>query len=189
MKLIVGLGNPGKKYEKTRHNIGFMVLDKLAADNKLTKWNKGAKAHALYLQLALDGQLIELLKPLTFINNSGHAVSYVAKKHNLRPTDIVVIHDDLDLPCGKIKISFGRSSAGHQGVQSIIENLKTKDFTRLRIGIAPLSAEKLQDTIRFVLQKFTNAEQKIIKDIMEKIIEAITAVVKFGPQLAMTQFN
>lgn len=151
MILIVGLGNPGKKYEKTRHNIGFRVIDELAKTK--TK------------------QFI-IAKPQTFMNNSGKAVRAVLNFYKLKPENLWIIHDDIDLPIGEIKISKGRGSAGHKGVESIIQELKTKDFNRLRIGICPKTGKpkKIED---FVLQNFTKEEEKIIKEVIEETIQTI----------------
>ena len=148
MKLIIGLGNPGTKYEKTRHNIGFMVLDVLIKNEQF------------------DSKKVKLIKPQTFMNNSGQEVKKITDYYKIKPEDIIVIHDDIDLPLGEIKIQQNRSSAGHKGVQSIIDSLGTKDFTRMRIGIRP--EELIQETEKFVIQKFTQEEQDIINETIKK---------------------
>jgi len=148
MKLIFGLGNPGKKYEKTRHNIGSRIIDELK-----------------FLNL---GNVV-LLRPKTFMNESGKAINSPAK-------DLIVINDDVDLPLGKIKISFGSGAAGHKGVQSIIDTLGTKDFTRIRIGIG-IENKKIP-TEAFVLENFTGEEQKIIDEVIEKICKEIEIWIK-----------
>jgi len=153
MKLIVGLGNPGSKYEKTRHNIGFMVIDFLIQSKQF------------------DSKKIKLIKPQTMMNNSGQEVKSIADYYKIPAQDILVIHDDIDLPLGQIKIQQNRSSAGHKGVQSIIDSLGTKDFIRMRIGIRP--EELTIDTEKFVIQKFTPQEQKII----DKEIKGIAALI------------
>jgi len=153
MKLIVGLGNPGSKYEKTRHNIGFMVIDFLIQSEQF------------------DSKKIKLIKPQTMMNNSGQEVKSIADYYKIPAQDILVIHDDIDLPLGQIKIQQNRSSAGHKGVQSIIDSLGTKDFIRMRIGIRP--EELTIDTEKFVIQKFTPQEQKII----DKEIKGIAALI------------
>lgn len=149
MKLIVGLGNPGKKYERTRHNIGSRVIGEL----KL-----------------LDLKNVVLIKPATFMNESGAAVKKLIKNHKLKIEDLTVIHDDIDLPAGQFKISRNRGSAGHKGVQSIIKELGTKNFERVRIGICPLLG-KPEAVEKFVLQNFTKSEEKILKDVIEKIVK------------------
>ncbi len=151
MIIIVGLGNPGKKYEKTRHNIGFRVIDELA--KKKTR-------------------NFIIAKPQTFMNNSGKAVKGLVNFYKIKPENLWIIHDDIDLPMGKIRIAKSRGSAGHKGVESIIKELKTKDFNRLRIGIQPKTG-KPKAVDKFVLQNFTKEEEKIIKGVVEETIQAI----------------
>jgi PTH1 family peptidyl-tRNA hydrolase len=160
MKLIVGLGNPKKKYEKTRHNVGFRVIDAI--------------------DFAQDKDVI-LLKPNTFMNNSGKAVQECLAYYKIPTSNLIVIHDDIDLLFGDIRVSKNSSSAGHKGVQSIIDELKTKDFIRVRIGIKPLlrqgyggRAQKEIDTTEFVLKKFTKQEEKELKGIIKKAVLEIT---------------
>ena len=171
MKLIVGLGNPGDKYKKTRHNLGFLTVDYLAAGNK---WKENKKANCLYIKKQIESEGIELIKPLTFMNNSGKTVNYIQKKHYLKPEDILIIHDDIDLPLGEIRIQQGRGAAGHKGVQSIINLLGTKDFIRMRIGIKPSDSQE-KDTEKFVLEKFTNQEEKIVQQIIKRAADLVTA--------------
>jgi len=135
MKIIVGLGNPGKKFEKTRHNLGFMVLDKFSRKNKFPKFKMQKEFLAEISEKKIGKEKIILAKPQTFMNNSGKSVKILTRTFNLEPKNLFVIHDDLDIPFGKIKISFGRGSAGHRGVQSIIDEIGTRDFVRFRIGI------------------------------------------------------
>lgn len=168
MKLIVGLGNPGSKYEKTRHNLGFMVVDLLAGKEK---WRESKKAKCLYVKKQMATQKVELVKPLTHMNNSGQTVGHIQKKHYLSPRDIIIVHDDIDLALGEIKIQEGRGAAGHKGVQSIIEQLGTQDFIRVRIGIRPV--ELSMDTEKFVLQKFSSEEMEIIQETIKKAISLI----------------
>lgn len=151
MKLIVGLGNPGKKYEKTRHNAGFMAIDELKKDKP-------------------EGSV--LAKPETFMNNSGKAVRELADYYKAKPEDIWIIHDDIDLPVGEFKMSRGRGSAGHKGVQSVIDELGTNDFNRIRIGICPESGkpDRVED---FVLEKFDKEEQKAVKEAIDKAVQTI----------------
>lgn len=166
MKLIVGLGNPGKKYEKTRHNVGFMVVDRLA-----TNWKASKKARALYCKTELNGVGVEVLKPQTFMNESGVSVAYAAKNHNLKPEDIIIVHDDKDIPLGEYKIQTNRGPAGHNGVISIINYLGTQNFTRARVGIK--SAVEIKDTADFVLAKFTKEEQKTLEEVIDKVIKEL----------------
>lgn len=189
MYLIVGLGNPGKQYEKSRHNVGFMVLDQLAADlsGKKTKWNASAKANAQYLKTEIESQPIELLKPQTFMNNSGASVAYAVKNHNVDAVNIIIVHDDLDLPLGEFKIQKNRGAAGHNGVQSVIDQLGTRDFVRVRIGIASPQAAKTGAD--FVLAKFSKTEMENLQKIFDRAIEAIKSIVADGLEKTMTNFN
>ena len=157
MKLIVGLGNPGRKYKKTRHNIGFRVIDALKNE--------------------ISAKDVILLKPQTFMNNSGKSVKSLSTKYKLQSTDIIVVHDDIDLSFGTIRISKNRSSAGHKGVQSIIDELGTQAFTRVRIGIRPkekLARQNENLLAGFVLQKFSKQEEKQLKEIIKKAVLEIT---------------
>jgi len=152
MILIVGLGNPGKKYEKTRHNVGFRVVDALKKS----------------LDFARD-KLI-LLKPQTFMNQSGKAVKSLMAYYKLPLANLWIIHDDIDLPLGAIRVSQNVGSAGHKGVESIIKALGTKDFLRFRIGIGH---EQKEDAENFVLKKFTKKEEKILERVIKEAIEII----------------
>ena len=175
MKLIIGLGNSGEKYKKTRHNLGFLMVDYLAAGDK---WKKSKKANCLYIKKQIGLEEVELIKPLTFMNSSGKTVNYLQKKHRLKPKDILIIHDEIDLLLGEIRIQQGRGAAGHKGVQSIIDQLGTKDFTRLRIGIRPTNQETIIDTEKFVLEKFTAEEEKIVHQTIERAAQMITAALR-----------
>ncbi len=151
MILIVGLGNPGKEYEKTRHNVGYRVIDELAEQKP-------------------EGFV--LAKPGTFMNESGASVKSLTKNYKLPTKNLVIIHDDIDLPLGEFKIQKNRGAAGHKGVQSIINELKTKDFNRIRIGICP-ATDKPKIVEKFVLQNFTKEEESIIKKVIDEAIRAI----------------
>jgi len=182
MKLIVGLGNPDKKYAKTRHNIGWMVLDELLEQLKKyddsLKWNESKKGKVLYLKTNLDNQKIELYKPLTYMNESGYSVSYAVKKHEMDiANDLIVIHDDKDIELGKVKVQNDRSSAGHNGVKSIIQNLKTQNFIRIRVGIANNRTSKT-DTANFVLKKFGFLERKKLQQAITVATEEIYSLLK-----------
>lgn len=177
MKHIIGLGNPGKKYESTRHNVGWLALDVLAKDLGVAKdWKQSVKAQADYIWTTINELKIELVKPTTFMNNSGKTIRYILKKHQSSgPDNFIVVHDDVDIAFGEIKVSKDSGSAGHNGVKSIIEALGTKDFTRVRIGVGK------SDTIpteAFVLQTFTPEEQKelsvILNETKNKIITLFT---------------
>jgi PTH1 family peptidyl-tRNA hydrolase len=147
MIVIVGLGNPGKKYLNTRHNIGFEAIDQLAKENKFPEFKLSKKFNAL---VSKEKEVI-LAKPQAFMNNSGQSVKLLYSFY--KPKELIVIHDDIDLSLGKIRVSKNRGSAGHKGVESIIKELGTKDFTRIRIGIQP-EKDVSQNVEKFVLQKF-----------------------------------
>ncbi|MFH1460927.1 MAG: aminoacyl-tRNA hydrolase [Patescibacteria group bacterium] len=170
MKLIIGLGNPGEKYQKTRHNLGFMVVDFLAGKES---WQKNKKANCLYLKKQINQESVILSKPQDFMNNSGQAAKTLTDYYKIPAQDIIVIHDDIDLALGEIKIQPNRGSAGHKGVQSIINALNTKDFTRIRIGIRPADSEIAIDTEKFVLQNFTKQEKPIIQETIKKAAQFI----------------
>ncbi len=168
MKLIIGLGNPGIKYKKTRHNLGFRVIGELAE-----KFQSAFNAEIS--EKRIKNQKIILAKPQTFMNNSGMAVKSIIDYYKIPVKDVIVIHDDIDLPLEEIKIQQGRGSAGHKGVQSVIDYLNSKDFIRMRIGIRPDNEDEIINTEKFVLQKFTSEEEKIIQKIIKKATDLITA--------------
>lgn len=155
--LIVGLGNPGKKYQNTRHNVGFVVVDELEKKN-------------------LDNFI--LVKTEIFMNLSGKAIKKLIADYRLQIADLVIVHDDIDIPIGAFKIQRSRGAAGHKGVQSIIGELKTEDFWRIRVGICP-KIGKPKNVEKFVLQNFTKREQKIIKEAAEEITKKLRSM----PQL------
>jgi PTH1 family peptidyl-tRNA hydrolase len=186
MKMIVGLGNPGKKFDKTRHNVGFRVIDELQKEHDFPDFELAKKFKALISEGFLNNEDIILAKPQTFMNSSGEALKFLIQNYKLKTTNLFVVHDDLDLPLGKIKISVGRSSAGHKGVESIIRKLYTRNFVRFRVGIKPAGRIKSEN---FVLQKFTKEEEKILKGVVKKTIEAIDFIVKVGTEKAMNRYN
>ncbi len=181
MKLIVGLGNPGKKYQNTRHNIGFLVVDRWAKAEMLS-WRISAD----WLSYFIKTDQYVLIKPTTFMNKSGVATAAVANFFKIDKKDILVIHDDLDLPFGKIRLSFDSISAGHRGIDSIIESLAGVDFGRLRIGIGK---PKGKDAEKYVLEEFTEDEKKQIDDTISISIEAIKSYLADGIEATMNRFN
>lgn len=189
--VIIGLGNPGKKYRKTRHNVGWLTLDALRSKIKdLSDWQKAKKFMSEISQGEVAGQKVILAKPQTLMNNSGKAVKLLNTKYKIPNTSLFVVHDDVDLLLGKIKISVGHGSAGHKGVESIINELKTKDFARFRIGIKPQKTENRKQKIEdFVLKKFGKDEEKILKEAVEKTAEAIEFSVKERLEKAMNRYN
>lgn len=204
MKLIVGLGNPGVKYEKTRHNLGFMVVEAFLQkfqDVKNTTWEDNKKLKSDIKEILWETQVkgqesekIILAKPKTFMNNSGMAVSLIAKFYKIKPTDIWIINDEADLPLGSLKIRFGGASAGHKGVESIIDTLKNDKFWRFRMGIGEqkhgLHVRQAKAGIEdFVLGKFSGQERSKIKDEIKRAVNAIETGLEKGLESAQNQFN
>ncbi len=181
MKLIIGLGNPGKKYQKTRHNVGFNILENLQKELKIygiNDWQLNKKFNAETCGTTIKGEKIILVKPMTFMNSSGQAVQLLAHFYKVVPRDIIIVHDDKDLMLGTIKTQEDRGHAGHNGIKSIIEHIKSKDFTRIRVGIASENEKKMSNTAKFVLGRFSifekNKLQQTIKEAIEEIKKIIT---------------
>ena len=180
MKIIFGLGNPGKEYENTRHNVGFEIIEKIRSDWGFSEWEFNKKFNAEIstgdYKLKTTNQKLLLIKPQAFMNLSGTAVKNILTFYKLTPDDIIVIHDDLDIAVGKYKISKNVSSAGHNGIDSIIEKIGTQDFTRVRIGVEMESGRSARQIPGedFVLQKFSEDESEKIKKISNDILNEIT---------------
>lgn len=183
MKLIVGLGNPGKKYEKTRHNLGYRVVDTLA-DSLGFNIDKEA-FNGLYAKEVIFGEPIILFKPTTFMNLSGTAVQEIKNYFNIDLQDIIIIYDDMALEPGRIRLRLAGSSGGHNGIQNIIEQLKTEDIKRLRIGIG----EPAYTGVDYVLGKPTKEEAKLIEIAIGEASEAIKEYLRNGFNSAMAKFN
>jgi len=186
MILLAGLGNPGKKYKNTRHNIGFRVADKFMEINNFPEFRLSKKFNSLISEGIYNKKKIIIAKPQTFMNKSGKAVKALTNFYKIK--DLFVVHDDIDLPLGKIKIVKGRGSAGHKGIESIIKEVGTKDFIRFRVGVQPTKA-KPKNAERFVLQKFKEEEEKIIKEVIKKTSEAIETTIDEGLEKAMNEYN
>jgi len=191
--LVVGLGNPGKEYESTRHNIGRMVLDKLSGD---VSWEGNTGAQALFAKIKIGKHSVLLLKPQTFMNKSGNAVLYAKKQYKTKPESIIVVHDDVDLPFGTLKIAFGRGSGGHRGVESIIKALGTKEFIRVRVGVVPTTTSGelkkprgAQLVVDHVLGVFAKREADGLEYVIERAARAVRAVIEHGRERAMNEFN
>ena len=183
--LIVGLGNPGLQYARTRHNLGFMLIDRLASEAQTTV--KREECRALIGRAIIENQTTELVKPQTFMNLSGESVSCLLKKPERSVKKIIVISDDLALPFGAIRLRPKGSDGGHNGLKSIIACLKTQDFIRLRIGIQP--EHPINDTKRFVLENFSKGDFATVEKILEQSAEAIRTVIAEGIEKAMARFN
>ncbi|RLC39398.1 MAG: aminoacyl-tRNA hydrolase [Candidatus Nealsonbacteria bacterium] len=188
MILVAGLGNPGKKYRNTRHNIGFRILDEFLKESNFPKFKLSKKIYSLISEGEIAKRKVLLVKPQTFMNNSGKAIKALTTYYKLPTTNLIVVHDDIDLPLGKIKIVKNRGSAGHKGVESIIKELGAKNFVRIRIGIQPKSG-KPRNPEKFVLQNFTKKEEKILKEVIKKTSQALKTALREGLEKVMTEFN
>ncbi len=184
MKLIVGLGNPGKEYEKTRHNVGFMVMDCLADDFRVSINTKKFKGE--YVKLKYQGEDIILLKPMTYMNNSGEAVSQVMNFFKIDVDDLLVIYDDMDMPTGKLRLRQSGSAGGHNGVKSIIAHVGTQNFKRIRVGIDKHPQIPVVD---YVLGRFTKEQQPLIEDGIQKAAQAVQMMLDKDFVAAMNAFN
>lgn len=190
MKLIVGLGNPGKEYTANRHNIGFICLNRLARQHRINLDRRQDQARTGTGVIA--GTEVLLAKPQTYMNASGVAVARLMRKNNLGPDDLIVIHDDLDLPLGKIRVRRNSSAGGHNGIKSIIASLGTQDFTRIRVGISrpPAEGETREDSIvDYVLGDFSDEDLKIVEDSIRRVTEAAVCLLTEGLTAAMNKFN
>ncbi len=188
MKIIVGLGNPGDKYQKTRHNTGEFYLTKLR--NVWSEKDFSESKTALWLETKVEKNKVFLIFPTGFMNNSGDSLKKTLTKLKIKPkpADIMVIHDDLDIELGRMKMSFARSSAGHNGVESIIKTLKTNKFWRLRVGIAPTKKPDHKKLIDFILKKFSPAEERILNKNFKKISAGLETWLT-DPARAMSEMN
>jgi len=184
--LIVGLGNPGEQYAATRHNLGFILIDKLANEERVVV--KRRECNAIVGQGEVDGVITKLAKPQTFMNLSGHAVSCLLAKGELDPArELVVISDDLALPLGKIRIRERGSAGGHNGLKSIIAEIGTDEFIRLRIGIQP--DHPISDAKRFVLDQFSGTERQLVEETVARSVQAVRTIIRDGALKAMMEFN
>jgi PTH1 family peptidyl-tRNA hydrolase len=185
--LVVGLGNPGKEYEWTRHNLGFLLIDKLAADERIDV--KRRECQSLIGRGEIEGCTVELVKPQTFMNLSGDAIACLLQKREQVDdgSRLIVISDDLALPFGKIRIRERGSAGGHKGLKSIIEALGSQEFIRLRIGIQP--EHPIADARRFVLDSFSSSARPEVEKILDHSAAALRAILKNGALQAMTEHN
>jgi PTH1 family peptidyl-tRNA hydrolase len=167
MKLLVGLGNIGKKYEKTRHNIGFVCVDELANQYQLEEWKEEKKFHGMVSFGHIGNEKVILLKPSTYMNISGKSVSAVARFYKILPNDIWVFFDDVDLPFGTVRFREKGQSGGHNGIKSIIQSIGSAEFPRIKMGIANEYRSKM-DTADFVLGKFTAEETKTVPSLVKE---------------------
>lgn len=193
--IIAGLGNPGQEYENTRHNTGRIILDAIRKEFEGEDLLFDKKKNALVGQIRIGKEKVELVAPETFMNKSGSAIAHFVKSVKAAEK-LVVIYDDFNLPLGRVKISFNRSSGGHNGLESIIKALKTEAFVRVRIGLSPANAkgvakvphgeEKIE---KFILGKFKDEESKELKKVAKRVIEAVEILIKEGREKAMSLAN
>ena len=192
MKLIIGLGNPGRDYVNNRHNAGFKCVDLFAREHGIPLTQRGARSKLGTGEVA--GTKVVLSKPQTFMNLSGEAVSALMRRYKLSSKDILVIYDDLDLPLGKIRIREKGSSGGHNGLKSIISHLGTQDFPRIRVGIGPAegsdgTAAPEVDAVEHVLSDFTDAEKNVMREVYPSVAAAIECILSEGIAAAMNKYN
>lgn len=181
--LVVGLGNPGREYERSRHNLGFLVVDELARRHSGRVTDRAAKS--LTGKIRLDDRELVLAKPQTMMNLSGLAVKALRAKYGVPLERVLVVHDDLDLPYGRLRIRKGGSSAGNHGLDSVIASLGTKDFARVRVGIGRPPG----DGVDYVLSPFTEVERAQLSDIVRRAADGVEVLIRDGLDRAMTDFN
>ena len=186
MKLIVGLGNPGIEYQFTPHNLGFLTIDRIA--NELGIEVRNRQCRALTARATIAGEPAVLAKPETYMNLSGLSVVELVAEHQVDVgRDLIVVYDELDLPLGTIRIRQRGSSAGHNGMESILGALGTDEFLRIRLGIAP--SHKVADGVKYVLTPFRKAQEKVVDEVLDTAVLAVEVILKEGPAAAMNRFN
>ena len=193
--VIVGLGNPGEEYQRTRHNTGRLALEYFAKAHDFSDWNIDKKNKATVSKGNVGKSLVALVAPDTFMNKSGSAVAKYVKTAKAA-AQMIVVYDDLDLPLGAMKVSFDRGSGGHKGLESVMRAVKTKKFARVRIGVSPVSASGTRkkpsgekEVLDFILEKFRSSEMDQLMRVFKHVSQALEAIVLEGPQMAMNKFN
>lgn len=184
MYVIAGLGNPGRKYENTKHNVGFITIDRLAEKHEI-KVNQ-IKHKALVGQGRIAGEKVMLVKPQTYMNLSGQSIREIVRYYDIQPDHLMIIYDDVDIPAGHLRIRKKGSAGTHNGMKSIIYDLQFDTFPRLRIGIG---TEKKEDMIHFVLSGFAGEEKKKVEDAVERAVAAIDLWLEKGIEIAMGEYN
>jgi len=186
VKLIVGLGNPGIEYQFTPHNLGFLAVDRIAEQDRVEIRNR--QCRALTGRVEIGSETVLLVKPETFMNLSGLSVKELIAKNDLKAeADLIVIQDELDFPLGTLRIHRRRSSAGHNGIESIIGSLGTDDFLRIRLGCAP--ERKVSDGAGYLLSPMRKADLQVVDGMLDTAAEAVKAILNDGPDAAMNRFN
>jgi len=186
VKLIVGLGNPGIEYQFTPHNLGFLVVDRIASEHRVEIRNR--QCRALTARIQVGDEAVLLAKPETYMNLSGLSVRELVAEYEVKPeADLIVIQDELDFPLGTLRIHTRRSSAGHNGIESIIDALGTQDFLRIRIGVAP--ERKVVDGERYLLAPLRKADLAVVDGMLDTAAEAVKAILAEGAAAAMNRFN
>ena len=191
LRLVVGLGNPGDRYAGTRHNVGFMALEQLAADHA-GSFRFNARLQGLCADVGQGSSRLRLLMPQTFMNESGRSIRAALDGFSLQPAQLLVLVDDMDLPLGRLRLRAGGSAGGHNGLRSAISHLGTQDFPRLRIGIgAPATdpVERRARTIGHVLGRFTAAEQPLLRDVLTEVVAGIGLIQRLGLERAGNRLN
>jgi len=186
VKLIVGLGNPGIEYQFTPHNLGFLAVDRIAERYKVEVRNR--QCRALTARAVIGSETVLLAKPETFMNLSGLSVRELIAEYEATPeADLIVIQDELDFPLGTVRIHRNRSSAGHNGIESVIGALGTQDFLRIRMGVAP--DRRIEDGMSYLLSPFRKAQNQVVDEMLDIAAEAVEVILKEGPAAAMNRFN
>ena len=185
--LIVGLGNPGEEYESTPHNLGFLVIDRLAESHAI---RVGRKENTSFVGLGeTGGKQVALAKPQTYMNLSGPAVAGLLERYELKPDRLIVVYDELDLPWGSMRIRMKGSAAGHKGVKSLIGSLGTNEFVRVRLGVWPTRQSGGRDGAGFVLAPFKRAQKQEGEEVVVRAAEAVESILAEGAAQAMTKYN
>ena len=191
MRLIAGLGNPGRGYALNRHNVGFTCLNHFARTHGIRFDSKQGRARIGTGEVANDK--VVLAKPQTYMNQSGQSVSLLVRKFNISLNNLIVIHDDLDLPLGKIRLRYNGSSGGHKGVDSIVSELGSQEFTRIRVGIGRPTTDSIEisedDVIAYVLGDFTPDQARTIAEVIPRVSEALLCLLTEGLTTAMNKYN
>ena len=184
--LVAGLGNPGERYARTRHNVGAMVVDELA-DRARERFRKARFVPADVAEITADGERVLLVKSRTFMNESGPAYASVSKKHDVAPDHVIAAHDDLDLAFGALRVKFGGSTAGHHGLDSLVGAVRTPDFNRLRLGIGRPPGR--QDPLDFVLRPFSKKEEEEVVVLIDQAADAALSLVRHGLSPTQDRYN